>query len=175
MGSEMCIRDRFRTHRHQSVRTRTARIGPKGHSSMFVQGQVYRRRDLHTQFGVQQQGGINTPSKFTFVLLFTGDSGAQHGYRDGWQEDGLFSYTGEGQIGERFVLGNRAIRDHTQNEKDLPLFEQAHHAHVRYIGQFVCSGSHLQWLPERDGSLRQAIIFELTPIAEFTQQLRFDD
>jgi hypothetical protein len=30
-------------------------------------------------------------------------------------------------------------------------------------------------LPDRDGSSRQAIIFELTPIAEFNEPPRFDD
>jgi 5-methylcytosine-specific restriction protein A len=73
--------------------------GKEGHS-MFVPGQIYRRRDLHHQFGGQQQGGISTPSRFPIILLFTGDSGARYGYHDGWQADGLFLYTGEGQRGD---------------------------------------------------------------------------
>lgn len=71
-----------------------------GDESMFIPGQIYRRRDLHRDYGGQQQGGICTPSRFPIVLLFTGESGTQHGYRDGWQNDGLFLYTGEGQRGE---------------------------------------------------------------------------
>lgn len=66
---------------------------------MFVQGQMYRRRDIHAGFGGQQQGGISTPRKFPLVLLFTGDSGEQYGYSDGWSAEGIFLYTGEGQRG----------------------------------------------------------------------------
>jgi 5-methylcytosine-specific restriction protein A len=136
---------------------------------MFVPGQIYRRRDLHREFGGQQQGGISTPSKFPVIFLFTGESGTQHGYRDGWQGDDLFFYTGEGQRGDmRYVSGNRAIRDHLDSGKDLHLFEQAARAHVRYIGQFVCTGSHLQKTPGTDGAMRNAIVFELVPIADFT-------
>ena len=49
---------------------------------MFVQGQVYRRRDLHDQYGGQQQGGISTPANHPIILLFTGKSGQQNGYAD---------------------------------------------------------------------------------------------
>ena len=91
---------------------------------MFVQGEVYRRRDLHKQFGGQQQGGISTPSRHPIVLLFTGEAGEQHGYRDGWSNDGVFLYTGEGQHGDmQFSRGNLAIRDHAQQGRDLHLFE----------------------------------------------------
>ena|ERR1019366_3057579 len=136
---------------------------------MFVPGQIYRRRDLHHQFGGQQQGGISTPSRFPIILLFTGDNGAQYGYRDGWQADGLFLYTGEGQRGDmRFAQGNKAIRDHSMTGKDLHLFEQAHRAHVRYVGQFVCSGFHRREAPGSDGEPRLAIIFELAPLADYS-------
>jgi len=65
---------------------------------MFEGGQIYRRRDLHAQFGGQNQGGISTPSSHPMILIFTGDTGAQYGYHDGWDEDGSFRYTGEGQV-----------------------------------------------------------------------------
>jgi 5-methylcytosine-specific restriction protein A len=64
---------------------------------MFVQGQVYRRRDLHDRFGGQRQGGISTPTKHNVILLFTSEAGEQHGYSDGWSGDAVFLYTGEGQ------------------------------------------------------------------------------
>lgn len=60
------------------------------------------------------------------ILLYTGDAGQQHGYRDEWSNDGIFFYTGEGQKGDmRYVAGNRAIRDRAQEGKDLHLFKQA--------------------------------------------------
>src|SRR5437016_13409603 len=84
--------------------------------AMFIQGHVYRRRDLHDQYGGQRQGGISTPSQYPFVMLFTGESGEQHGYADSWSADGLFLYKGEGQQGDMaFIRGNVAIRDHMDN------------------------------------------------------------
>lgn len=32
----------------------------------------------------QQQGGISTPAGAPYVFLFTGETGAQYGYSDGW-------------------------------------------------------------------------------------------
>jgi 5-methylcytosine-specific restriction enzyme A len=34
---------------------------------MFIQGHVYRRSDLHNQYGGQRQGGISTPSQYPLV------------------------------------------------------------------------------------------------------------
>jgi len=64
---------------------------------MFVQGELYWRRDLHRQFGGQQQGGISTPKQHPIILLFTGETGEQYGYRDDWTPEGVFLYTGEGR------------------------------------------------------------------------------
>lgn len=53
----------------------------------FEVGRVYNRRsDIHTPFGGQRQGGISTPVGCPYVFLFTGESGEQYGYRDGWNE-----------------------------------------------------------------------------------------
>src|SRR5436309_11080683 len=52
----------------------------------FEIGRIYsRRQDIHARFGGQQQGGIATPAKAPFVFLFTGASGEQYGYSDGWR------------------------------------------------------------------------------------------
>ena len=110
---------------------------------MFVQGQVYRRQDLHRQFGGQYQGGISTPNNYPLILLFTGESGQRYGYSDGWTDEGVFLYTGEGQRGDmEFVLGNSAIRNHANNGEDIHLFSQAARGEVRYEGQMVCTGYH---------------------------------
>jgi 5-methylcytosine-specific restriction enzyme A len=92
---------------------------------LFVIGQRYRRRALHERLGGQRQGGISTPHDHPIVMLFKGESGEQYGYRDGVQPDGMFWYTGEGQVGDmQVVRGNRAIRDHKTNGRSLHLFEQ---------------------------------------------------
>jgi 5-methylcytosine-specific restriction protein A len=122
---------------------------------MLVQGEVYRRRDLHKQFGGQQQGGISTPGRHRVVLLFTGEAGEQYGYRDGWSNGGIFLYTGEGQHGDmRFSRGNVAIRDHPQQGRDLHLFEYIkgdRKGFVRYIDQMVCTGFSFRDSPDTTG------------------------
>jgi 5-methylcytosine-specific restriction protein A len=87
---------------------------------MFELGKTYNRRaDIHAKFGGQQQGGCSTPTDHPFIFLFTGKSGEQYGYEDGWDADGVFLFTGEGQLGDmEFVRGNRAIRDHAHDGKD---------------------------------------------------------
>jgi 5-methylcytosine-specific restriction protein A len=91
----------------------------------FEVGVMYRRQsDIHQRFGGQERGGIATPGGVPFIFLFTGESGNQYGYQDGWREEGVFSYTGEGQYGDmQFVRGNKAIREHLRGGKDLLLFE----------------------------------------------------
>jgi hypothetical protein len=64
----------------------------------FLERHTYnRRRDIHAVYGGQQQGGICTPSDHKVIFLFTGETGEQHGYGDGWTDDGVFRYFGEGQ------------------------------------------------------------------------------
>jgi len=136
---------------------------------MFVQGRTYRRRDLHETYGGQRQGGISTPARQPLILLFTGKTGEAYGYRDMWTEDGLFFYTGEGQKGDMaFVRGNRAVRDHSGDGKDLYLFEEVRTGHVRYIGQMICTGYHERQGPDLGGRQRTSIVFELSPIESFT-------
>lgn len=128
----------------------------------FTVGQEYRRRDLHASYRGQQQGGISTPSEYPMVLLFTGDTGEQYGYSDDFQQDGTFWYTGEGQVGDmEMVRGNRAIMDHEANGKTLHLFESVRTGWVRYIGEATYLGHHDATAPDRNGTPRRALVFEL--------------
>jgi 5-methylcytosine-specific restriction enzyme A len=126
-------------------------------------GRLYRRRDLHEIYGGQQQGGISTPSGRPYVLLFTG-TGENYGYHDGWDKNGVFLYSGEGQIGDmQFRGGNKAIRSHSQDGKDLLLFEQLGKGQVRYLGCFACSTWEYREAKDKSGQPRRAIIFHLVP------------
>jgi 5-methylcytosine-specific restriction protein A len=60
-----------------------------------------------------------------------------------------------------FVRGNRAIRDSEANGKELHLFEETRSGHLRYVGPVQCVGHHYAPAPDRSGTLRQAIVFEL--------------
>ncbi len=133
---------------------------------MFEIGKVYNRRaDIHGPFGGQQQGGISTPSKHHFIFLFTGDTGEQYGYSDGLDDDGVFIYTGEGQVGDMtFLRGNLAIRDHAANGKELHLFEALGKGKgYRYAGEHACSTWEYRQGVDREGALRQVIVFHLIP------------
>ncbi|WGS21698.1 MULTISPECIES: HNH endonuclease signature motif containing protein [unclassified Bradyrhizobium] len=130
-------------------------------------GNLYnRQRDIHQVYGGQERGGITTPSGCPFVFLFTGESGEQFGYSDGWRPDGIFAYTGEGQSGDMtFVRGNRAIRDHLADGRDLLLFEATRSkGSYRYIGCFAFAGFETVNAPDREGKQRKAIVFELVPV-----------
>ncbi len=142
---------------------------------MFIAGDSYRRRVLHNLYGGQQQGGISTPKAKPFILLFTGPPGDAYGYKDDWHE-GIFYYTGEGQRGHmRLVAGNKAIAGHANAGKDLYLFQEFKRSHVRFLGQFVCVGHHTRRGPDIDGNERDALVFELVPIAEFTLEKSLED
>jgi len=125
-------------------------------------GDVYKRTDIHAEFGGQRQGGISTPSKGDVILIFSGDAGHAYGYKDGWTEDGYFHYTGEGQVGDmEFVRGNQAIRDHKQNNKKILLFIYERKAYVKFHGEVGFLDYEIFRTPDRNEKIRQGIRFIL--------------
>jgi 5-methylcytosine-specific restriction protein A len=130
---------------------------------MFQVGQEYRRQAIHDRLGGQRQGGISTPAKHAVILLFAGSSGEKHGYVDHWSGD-LFHYYGEGQSGDmQLTRGNRAIRDHASDGKELHLFRQKGKGIVEYIGQFRYISHRLEKGPDTEGKFRQSIVYESSP------------
>jgi 5-methylcytosine-specific restriction protein A len=132
----------------------------------FEPGRIYNRRsDIHARFGGQQQGGIITPSQHSLVIIITGEEGLEHGYADRYRGDGVFEYFGEGQVGDmRLRAGNRAIVDHSSQGKDLLLFRKTS-VGLRFEGDMVCEGYHLERAPDRTDTERDAIVFELRALA----------
>jgi 5-methylcytosine-specific restriction protein A len=136
---------------------------------VFEVGRVNsRRQEFHGPYGGQWQGGISTPSGWPFILLFTGESGEQYGYQDGWDENGVFLYTGEGQVGDmEFVRGNRAVRDHARDGKDLLLLEAlGKRKCYRYLGVFACSSWEYRQGEDLKGNERRAIVYHLIRLKE---------
>src|SRR5262245_53692380 len=128
----------------------------------FEIGRTYnRRQDIHARFDGQQQGGIITPSRHQVIFAITGSSGRRHGYEDEWTESGSFRYFGEGQVGDmKWERGNKAIRDHADDGKELLLFE-AVKSGLQFLGPFNCAGFTYEQSPDRQGNQRQAIVFYL--------------
>ena len=127
----------------------------------------YKRTDLHDFYNGQRQGGISTPADRNVILIFTGPMGDAFGYEDGYDEDGNFHYTGEGQIGDMiFAKGNRAIRDHGLEGKPLHLFSTTKRSHVKYEGQFSCVDYEIFRSNDRDDNPRDAIRFILEKVPQ---------
>jgi len=129
----------------------------------FEVGGVYHRlNDLHEKYGGQRQGGISTPADYALVFLFASKEGKQYGYRDEFQDDGTFWYTGEGQTGDMTMeRGNKAIRSHRSTGKELHLFSSLGSGLVRYVGQAFYLDHHWEERLDQDGKPRRAIVFEL--------------
>lgn len=142
----------------------------------FEEGRVYnRRRDIHDRFAGQQQGGIITPSSHNLVIVITGEEGAAHGYADRQLPDGVFEYFGEGQRGDmEMVRGNKHIRDHAENGRDLLLFRKTAEG-LRFEGPYVCEGHHTEPAPDTEGAMRNAIVFELRPLSAIVEAIEGDE
>jgi len=66
----------------------------------FEIGDLYNRREeIHARFGGSKQSGISPSRQSPYIFIFTGAMGEQYGYTDGWDENRIFRYTGEGQRG----------------------------------------------------------------------------
>jgi 5-methylcytosine-specific restriction enzyme A len=127
----------------------------------FIPDQIYHRRnDIHAVFGGNWQSGISTSASSPYIFIFTGKSGHQHGYKDGWDNPNVFSYTGEGQVGDmKFTKGNLALKDHTSNNKRVFLFEQVSKGFVKFISEVEIIESDYFETHDRDGITRLGIRF----------------
>lgn len=137
----------------------------------FEVGALYNRQEqIHGVFGGQRQGGISTPKDHPLVIAFTGEAGVSHGYHDFWDDDEVFHYFGEGQVGDmKYVAGNRAIGEHVNDGKALIVFQMMGKGRpYRYLGRFMCQSSYVQpGAPDREGRPRSAIVFRLRSLEAF--------
>jgi 5-methylcytosine-specific restriction enzyme A len=131
-------------------------------STIFILNQIYKRSQIHDQYGGSRQGGIAVSAKVPFIFIFSGDSGHQHGYKDQWENTDVFSYTGEGQVGDMsFAKGNLAIRDHVKNGRRIFLFTQAARSFVKFEGELELEEFDYFLGPDREGTERLSIKFFL--------------
>lgn len=101
----------------------------------FIPNKIYNRRnDIHKVYGGNWQSGICPSSQYPYIFIFSGKSGKQHGYKDGWANEDIFEYTGEGQVGDmQFTKGNLALRDQLQTGKRVFLFESVDKGFVKFV------------------------------------------
>ena len=135
---------------------------------MFEVGKRYHRlKEIHEPYGGSRQSGISPSSTHPYIFLFFGKSGEAFGYEDGWQPDEqIFLYTGQGQIGDmEFIRGNKAIRDHVENQQRLFLFRaEGKGQPVTFIGEFECVSFDHAIGFDVNGNTRRTIRFNLMPM-----------
>lgn len=102
----------------------------------FIPNHVYRRSDIHDRYGGSRQSGISPSAKFPYIFIFSGVSGHQHGYQDRWDNPNVFTYTGEGQLGDMtFTRGNLALKEHLNQGKSVFLFESDGRGTAKFISE----------------------------------------
>jgi hypothetical protein len=139
----------------------------------LVSGETLTRRQIHQRFGGREQGGISPSRRAPVVMFFTDpETGHQHGYYDGWGDDGYFHYVGEGQVGDqRMVQGNRAIRDAREEGRSIEGF-RAKGSRVTYLGEFELVDFYYADAHESGSDqLRQVIVYRLRPLTDVPEGL----
>lgn len=130
-------------------------------------GSIYRRADLHTRFGGSRYSGIVPCKREPVVLLFHTEEPSQQFYRDGFDDEGVYWYSGEGTSGDmEWTQSNRAVRDHAQLGLDLLFFERAQRKDGlwRFAQIFHYLSHRQEERVDKKGGRRSAIIFGLVPV-----------
>ncbi|MCQ9425022.1 HNH endonuclease [Pseudomonas sp. LJDD11] len=144
----------------------------------FTRGAIYdRQTEINGPFGGSRQSGISPSKLFPAIFLFTGESGEQYGYEDGWDaKKEFYLYTGQGQQGEMtLTLGNKAIAEHAENGKALHLFQSLGKSNgYSYVGEFCCADRFTRIQPDLKGQDRTAIVFRLVPVDAIAETPEYD-
>ena len=141
-------------------------------------GTTMTRAERRAQFGGATMGGIQPSGRTPNVFLYMDPSvSTSHGYDyDGWVDDSLLQYTGEGRLGEqRMVRNNKALLSHVQDQRAIRFFsvdgtkpnsqEKLH----QYIGEFRIDDEQPFLRAEAlddEGELRTVVVFRLRPVGE---------
>ncbi len=144
---------------------------------VLAPGDEVLRASVHSIYGGQAQGGISTPRATSDVFIFTDpDKGAKYGYDkfEGLREDGNYSYTGEGQVGDQVIdkRGNAALVRSAEQGRIIRLF-RTKKTYATYVGAFTL-GNPAYWertIPDSEGNDRRGYIFNLEPIDAETELL----
>ncbi|WP_339880611.1 HNH endonuclease [uncultured Algoriphagus sp.] len=127
---------------------------------MFISNKIYKRSDIHDQYGGSRQHGISSSAQQPYIFIFSGSQGSQHGYKDQWMNDTVYSYTGEGQVGDmKFTKGNLALMEHRNQGKRVFLFEYVNRGYVRFESELEINDADFFETSDRNGDLRIGIKF----------------
>lgn len=135
-----------------------------------------KRSEIQNMYGGQRYGGIATPTNSENILIFTDlSAGAEFGYdkHEGQGPDGIYHYTGAGQRGDMTFTGvNKVMLESPGTGKIIRLF-LANSPNATYKGSFTLADQPFTFenAPDRDGTIRRVIVFNLTPIDADTSEL----
>lgn len=134
----------------------------------FIKNKLYRRKELHDEYGGNRQSGICPSSEHPVIFIFSGNSGGKYGYEDGWDNENIFRYSGEGQIGDmEFTRGNKSILNHKEDGKNIYLFEKTPESgYWKFIDELVYVSYDYYPTTDRDGNKRSGIRFNLIRTTE---------
>jgi hypothetical protein len=134
-------------------------------------GQELKRSDVQKIYGGAHYGGIEPSAKTPNILIFTNPyKKSAFGYNfDAVLEDGTFTYTGDGQIGDQNPDsgGNKSILEHRKSGRSLRVFESTKKAtYVRYLGEFELGSPEysIKRAPDLNKKERDVLVFNLNPI-----------
>lgn len=135
----------------------------------FQVGNQFLRKELHDQFKGQRQHGISTPAAESFIFIFTDPESEEYGYSDQFLGNGLFLYSGEGQVGDmKMDGGNERILNHRENGDTLHVFEKVDEQNgagvVAYDGAYEYVDHYWERAPDDNGNMRDAVRFKLAPV-----------
>jgi 5-methylcytosine-specific restriction protein A len=134
----------------------------------FIPNQLYKRSSIHDEFGGNRQGGIAPSAKFPYIFIFSGKSGSQFGYKDGWDNSNIYSYTGEGQEGDmKFIKGNLALKEHLNTGKRVLFFEIEGKGFVKFVSELEFFDADYFETPDKNREIRIGIRFFLKRIGAF--------
>lgn len=135
---------------------------------MFQKNQIYQRSNLHDEYGGNRQRGISNCVNHPIIFIFTNpNSDEQDVYIDEWKNK-YFYYSGEGRRGDMTMTGgNKSIRDHQKNKKQIHLFEKTTTSGMwKYIDELKLVDIKDYRNDDEDGIERQSFQFVLLSVTE---------
>lgn len=137
----------------------------------ILPGTTLPRRELHARHGGGWYGGMEPAVKSNSMLLFSKPAaGEAFGYvYDGWQEDGTFHYTGDGQVGDQSPDegGNKSLLSAADLGRTIRLFS-SERKNTTYIGAFTLGDPAYRHADaqDRNKEMRSVLVFHLVPDGE---------
>ena len=143
------------------------------------------REEIKSKYGGNPQAGIMASGRTPNVMVFTDpEEATENGYNfDGWVDEDLFQYTGEGRVGDQtWRRGNKRLGEHRSNQDAVRLFvangiqpgTEDTKKHL-YLGEFELDEAEpflRAECPDRKQDNRVVYVFRLRPVGEVLRRAK---